>query len=46
MDAISVQAHMRGAHVKAAKTAGRNQNKVRAAVGVAALGTSEVAEEA
>jgi hypothetical protein len=41
MDAIPAEAHMRAAHVKAAVAAGRNQNKVLAAVGVAALDGSE-----
>jgi hypothetical protein len=40
-DVISAEAHMRMAHVKAAVAADRNQNKVRAAVGVAALGGGE-----
>jgi hypothetical protein len=40
-DVILAEAHMRVAHVKAAVAAGRNQNKVRAAVGVAALGGGE-----
>ena len=37
MDAISAEAHMRAAHVKAAIAAGRNQNRVRDAVGIVAL---------
>jgi hypothetical protein len=41
MDAISAEAHMRAAHVKAAIAAGRNQNRVRDAVGMAALGGGE-----
>ncbi len=41
--AISAEAHMRLAHVKAAVAAGLSQNKVRAAVGVAALGGGEEA---
>jgi hypothetical protein len=40
-DAISAEAHMRVAHVKAAVAAGRNQNRVRDAIGVAALGVGE-----
>ena len=40
-DAISVKPHMRAAHVKAVVVAGRNQSKVRAAVGVASLGGGE-----
>ena len=40
-DAISAEAHMRLAHVKAAVAAGRSQNKVRAAVGVALLNPGE-----
>lgn len=40
-DAISAQAHMHVAHVKAAIAADRSQNKVRAAVGVAALDGGE-----
>ena len=35
--AISAKAHMRVAHVKAAVAAGRNQNRVREAIGIAAL---------
>lgn len=40
-DAISAQAHMRVAHVKAAIAAGLSQNKVCAAAGVAALDGGE-----
>lgn len=33
--AISVQAHVRAAHVKAAPAAGRSQNRIRETLGVA-----------
>ena len=38
-NAISAQAHVRAAHVKAASAAGRSQNKVREAMGVPLLPT-------
>lgn len=44
-DAISAQAHVREAHVKAAPAAGRSQSKVREAMGVPPIG-GEAASEA
>lgn len=39
--AISVEAHMRLAYVKSANAAGRNQNRVREALGITTLADGE-----
>lgn len=43
-DAISAQAHVRVAHVKAASAAGRSQNKIRESLGVPLLASAPDAE--
>jgi hypothetical protein len=43
-DTVSVQAHVRIAHVKAASAAGRSQNKVRESLGIPPLPADAEAE--